>query len=168
MTFSHQRAATLLELLTLILLLTIIGVYAVPSFNRWIEINRQQSLQDKLFHHLQSARSRAVLQGQTIEVCASSDGMQCDNAWHKGWILRLPDTEEVLAVEKSEQPNATLHWNGYKDRLLFRRNGQTPSSNGRFYLCHENNVMWQLVISRSGRVRHTSTAENMAEAYRCG
>ncbi|VXD02534.1 Tfp pilus assembly protein FimT-like protein [Pseudomonas sp. 8Z] len=168
MNHSRQRAMTLPELLTLVLLVAITAIYAVPSFSQWVEASKHRTLQETLWHHLQSARNRAVLQGQALEICPLSDNQQCGSDWNQGWILRMPASAEVLAVEQADTNDATLHWRGYQQRILFHRSGQTPSSNGRFYLCHDSNVVWQLVISRSGRIRQTSDAENQDEAYRCG
>jgi type IV fimbrial biogenesis protein FimT len=167
MKYFRQRAMTLLELLATMLLIMITAAYAVPSFSQLTETNRQRALQEKLLYHLQSARSRAVLQGKRLEICGSTDGQQCNSAWNAGWILRVANTEEVIASETLNQQKATLYWRGPRDSVLFRHDGQTPLSNGRFYLCHDGKVVWQLVINRQGRIRHTSATENRTDAYRC-
>ncbi|WP_252272652.1 GspH/FimT family pseudopilin [Pseudomonas subflava] len=163
----RQRAVTLPELLSVVALLALMNTYALPSFSQWVTKNEQQSLQESLLHHLRTARSKAVLQERTLEICASTDGLRCIGEWNKGWILRVAKTEEVLAVEQLSLKDSALHWHGYRERILFRRDGQTPLSNGRFYLCHGNKVAWQLIISRQGLARRGSDKENQAAAYRC-
>ena len=165
---SLQRATTLPELLITLALLALLSTYAIPSFAKWVASNKQQNLREKLLHSLQMARTQAVLKNRTIEFCGSADALDCDGNWHKGWILRVAASKEILAVEQLSQVDLPLRWKGARDKLVFRNNGQTPLSNGRFILCDDDGkLLWQLIISRQGCVRPATSKENLSEAHRC-
>ncbi|MFT0625176.1 GspH/FimT family pseudopilin [Ectopseudomonas guguanensis] len=165
---SLQRATTLPELLVTLALLAILSAYTVPGFAKWITNNKQQILREKLTHSLQMARTQAVLKSRTMEFCGSADALNCDGNWHKGWILRVAASKEILAVEQLSQVDLPLRWKGARDQIHFRDNGQTPLSNGRFILCDDDGKLsWQLVISRQGRVRQATAKENLNESHRC-
>jgi type IV fimbrial biogenesis protein FimT len=165
---SLQRATTLPELLVTLALLALLSTYAVPSFAKWITSNKQKMLREKLLYSLQIARTQAVLKSRSMELCGSTDALDCDENWHKGWILRVAASKEILAAEQLHQVDLPLRWKGSGDRILFRNNGQTPMSNGRFTLCEDDgNLLWQLIISRQGRIRQATAKENLVEAHRC-
>ncbi|PIA71862.1 GspH/FimT family pseudopilin [Pseudomonas sediminis] len=165
---SRQRAITLPELLITLALLTLLSAYAVPSFAIWVASNKQQTLREKLLHSLQMARTQAVLKNRAMEFCGSADALDCDGNWHKGWILRAAANKEILAVEQLSQVDLPLRWKGARDQLVFRSNGQTPLSNGRFILCDDDGkLLWQLIINRQGRARPATAKENLSEAHRC-
>lgn len=128
----QQHATTLVELLTILLLISAMVSYAVPAFSKWIDAHKQRSLQEKLLYQLQAARSQAVTRGETLEICASADGLQCQGSWSEGWLLKTAKTGDILMAEQITLSNSALQWSGYRDQVLFRSNGQTPSSNGRF------------------------------------
>lgn len=165
---SRQRATTLPELLVTLALLALLSTYAIPSFAKWISTNKQQVLREKLLNSLQMARTQAVLKNRTMELCGSADALDCDGNWHKGWILRVAASKEILAVEQLSQVDLPLRWKGARDQIHFRDNGQTPLSNGRFTLCDDDGkLVWQLIISRQGRVRPATSKENLNEVHRC-
>ncbi|WP_417705815.1 GspH/FimT family protein [Pseudomonas sp.] len=165
---SLQRATTLPELLVTLALLALLSTYAVPGFAKWVTSNKQRMLREKLFHSLQMARTQAVLKSRSMELCGSTDALDCDGNWHKGWILRVAASKEILAVEQLHQVDLPLRWKGSRDRIVFRDNGQTPLSNGRFILCEDDGkLLWQLIISRQGRIRQGTARENLDEARRC-
>jgi len=53
-----------------------------------------------------------------------------------------------------------LRWSGFKQSIRFRDNGSSPTGNGRFYQCHKQQVVWQLILNRQGRLRQGTPAEN--------
>jgi len=168
MLYSSQQGLTLPELLITLSLISLLAAIATPDFRRLIESNRQQALQDRLLHSLQQARARAVIEGRSVEVCASEDGEQCGADWNKGWILKAVGREETLAAEQLSPATHRLHWQGFTQRIVFHANGQSPTGNGRFYLCQDGDLAWQLVLNRQGRVHISTKAENRKEAHRCG
>lgn len=169
MTKASQQGITLPELLIVLTLLALLASIAAPSFEQLTRTQQQQVLHDRLHRSLEHARTLAVSDRRLIEVCASTDGLSCQGDWNRGWILRAAATEEILARESFDDsnPNALLQWTGYSQSIRFRTNGTSPISNGRFTLCTDKGLVWQIVISRQGRIRLADDQENRKEPFRC-
>lgn len=162
-----QRGFTLLDLLVTLALLALLATLAVPNFTTLIESNRQHTLLDELRDTLHGARTQAILEGRTLEVCPYTEALQCGTDWNKGWILRATRAQEPLRTRKSAHTPDTLLWSGYTGTVRFLPNGTSPTSNGRFILCGTEGPVGQLVINRQGRVRTATLRENQNERQRC-
>ncbi|MGY4534690.1 type IV fimbrial biogenesis protein FimT [Pseudomonas sp. TE3786] len=154
---------TLPELLiTLALLLMACGI-ALPNLNQYLHHKRQEDLRHSLQSHLKAARGEAIALMQRVELCGSSNGLQCDQAWAKGWLIRDPSSQRKLRYSR-QQGQQQLRWAGAgatSQSVIYQANGSTVASNGRFLLCDaEGQVAWQLVINRQGRVRHVQGLES--------
>lgn len=150
---THFRGFSLIEALIVVALLTLIGALAVPSFNKLIDRSRTTALTDQLQSHLNFARASSVALHRNIEVCGSSNGIDCDNAWQQGWIVRQIGNAEVLQNHHLTLQDH-LHWNRSKKSIIFRDNGTSPASNGHFTICDgHSQVVWRLVLNNHGRVR---------------
>lgn len=163
MTPNRHAGFTLVELLTVLILLTIIGSLAAPALADLIARNRQQALRNQVEGILRNARAQAILQARTIEVCGSTDAQNCSAHWASGWLVRDPSLAQTLHVTRLPDHDA-LRWNGFTQTIRFRWNGTSPASNGRFYQCYRQQVAWQLILNRQGRLRQTTSAENKASS----
>jgi type IV fimbrial biogenesis protein FimT len=162
-----QRGTTLLELLTVLSLLTLLATVGLPSVIDLVEKNRLTTLYDELHNTLHDARTQAITQGKTIEVCAYTQKIQCGTDWNNGWILRTAGTKEILRLNTSPHTKSSMHWSGYSKTIRFRPNGSSPTSNGRLIVCGQKELIGQLIINRQGRIRQGSNEENRAERNRC-
>ncbi len=153
-----SHGLTLPELLITLCLLAIVVSIGMPSLNQHLHRNRQENLRHSLLSHLKATRSDAVSGNQRVELCGSSDGVQCDHRWNDGWLMRDPLTQTALRFS-AQTGRDRLRWTGAgqaNQTIVFQANGNMASSNGRFILCTaEGRVLWQLVINRQGRVRQT-------------
>ena len=86
-----ERGLTLIELMVALTILGILGVLAVPSFNRVIQNNRMATQVNEMVGTLTVARSEAIKQGTSVTVCKSADGSACagSGTWTQGWIVFL-------------------------------------------------------------------------------
>ncbi len=166
MSLNRRAGLSLVELLFSMALLAISAAIAVPVFADLIERNRQLALQVELRSALQVARAQAVIEGRSVEVCGSRDGLSCSPGWSDGWLIRAARTQEPFRVRHGDGLKG-LAWSGFGTSILFRGNGSSPISNGRFFQCHQGRVAWQLILNRQGRVREASFKENQAEQGRC-
>lgn len=92
---NHVRAArsagfTLVELLIVVSIAAILVTIAVPSY-QWTTTNFRISTEvNGLVGDLQYARSEAIRQGMTVQMCISTDGATCSAAatsWTAGHIV---------------------------------------------------------------------------------
>jgi type IV fimbrial biogenesis protein FimT len=158
-----SSAFTLTELLVTLCLLGVAASVALPNLNHYLHNQRQEDLRHSLQSHLKAARGEAIALMQRVELCGSSSGQQCDQAWAQGWLLRVPVSQRILRYSR-QHGLERLRWAGAgaaSQSVIYQAYGSTASSNGRFILCDAGGqVAWQLVINRQGRVRHQQGLEN--------
>ena len=164
---NQENAFTLPELLIVIVLLSVLTSTALPSFAQFIEHNQQQAVFYQLRSAIHEARTRAVQERRRIELCASSDGKTCQGQWSEGWIIRGTASRELLSVNSQKPGSNPVRWSGFSTTIKFLPNGTSPLSNGRFYQCRKGKPAWQIIISRQGRARVATAADNGAESARC-
>lgn len=163
----HQRAFTLVELCIVLVLLAILAQVALPSMQDFIERNQQQALYNQIARAVQNARTYAVTHRVRVELCGSGDGLSCDHDWAQGWLLRESSQLTPVSVTQLNTEQRRLQWSGFQSSIKFHSNGISPMGNGRFYSCYKQEISWQLILNRQGRLRTASTTENIAELARC-
>lgn len=162
---NRDQGFTLIELMITLALLAIVANIAVPALDGLLTRNRQQALMEQVESIINHARTEAILQRRTIEVCGSIDGKACSASWSNGWLVRASDGR-VMQLTQLPSHDA-LRWSGFQQSIRFHNNGSSPISNGRFYQCHKQKVAWQLVLNRQGRLRQGTAAENTDKASLC-
>lgn len=161
----QDQGFTLVELLITLVLLAILANIAVPAFDGLITRNRQQALLEQVETILNNARADAVLKRRTVEICGSPNGQTCSANWASGWLVRTLDDQVLQLTQLPDQDD--LRWSGFQQSIRFRDNGSSPTGNGRFYQCDKDEVAWQLILNRQGRLRQGTPAENKAKADLC-
>ncbi len=162
---NRGQGFTLIELMVTLLVLSVVAAIAIPAFGNLIERSRQEALKDEIENVLHNARTQAVLQRRTIEICGSEDGATCSANWKHGWLVRTTGGQILQLTQLPHHDE--LSWIGFSDSIRFRDNGASPASNGRFYQCSGEQIAWQVVVSRHGRIRQSSEAENISKAHLC-
>lgn len=167
----REQGTTLVELMIVAALLVILAQVAVPAWQDFIFKHRSQALQHSIERSIQLARSQAITRRTTIELCGSQNGQSCSNDWSSGWLMQsLPAagqparTEQVTRLDP-RQPQ--LQWAGFRPRVSFDATGYSTASNGRFYVCRDRSIDWQLILNRQGRLRRGSSQENREQDHRC-
>ncbi|MGO9935750.1 MAG: GspH/FimT family pseudopilin [Steroidobacteraceae bacterium] len=95
---------TLMEVLITISVVSILAAIAVPSFKYVTTSYRMSAEVNALLGDMQFARSEAQKQGQTVTICASTNGTSCvgsGNTWNTGWIVFL-DSNANQTVNANE------------------------------------------------------------------
>lgn len=162
---NRNQGFTLIDLMVTLSVLSVVAAIAIPAFGNMIETSRQEALKDEVESTLHNARTQAVLRRRTIEICGSGDGATCSTNWADGWLVRTTTGQTLQLTQLPHHDE--LSWIGFSESIRFRDNGASPASNGRFYQCHGEQVAWQVVVSRQGRIRQASEAENAAQASLC-
>lgn len=91
---ASSRGFTLIELMTGIVVLSVLLAIAVPSFTETIRNNRTVAQTNELVVALNFARSEATKRGLPVTVCAADPAQaQCAGAtandWVNGWLIFL-------------------------------------------------------------------------------
>jgi type IV fimbrial biogenesis protein FimT len=124
---------TLIELLMTITVAAILLAIGVPSFRYVTWANRASSEINGLLGDLQLARGEAIREGQTVTVCASTDGATCSNTvnWQTGWIVfsdsaplgTINGNDALLKVQRTFSSADTLTSNHAVTLVTFSREG---------------------------------------------
>jgi type IV fimbrial biogenesis protein FimT len=130
-----HRGFTMLELVITMTVAAILMALAVPSYRYVTSTNRIAAEVNGLLGDMQFARAEAIKEGQTVTVCASSNGTSClgaaATAWQNGWIVfsdvnsdhtMTNGTDAILRVQPTFTSTDTLVSNniGY---VTFNREG---------------------------------------------
>lgn len=164
---SYQRAFTLIEMCIVLAILAILAQIAVPAFHDFIERNQQQALYNQVARAVNHARAHAVTHRIRVELCGTLDGLSCDKDWSQGWLLREINQPLPIAVTQLKTDRRRLQWSGFQAKIQFHSNGISPTGNGRFFSCYKQEISWQLILNRQGRLRSASSAENAEQVTRC-
>lgn len=162
----RPRGFTLVELLTTLLLLSILAHLAVPALAQLRQNARDEAATEELLTLLNHARSQAVQQRRSLLLCPSSDGKNCQSDWNLPWLLQSLE-QQPLSWSAPYAGQNRLRWAGFTGHIRFHSNGTSPLSNGRFFICADRQITQQLVINRQGRIRRASPEENRQESSRC-
>jgi type IV fimbrial biogenesis protein FimT len=153
----HANGYTLVELMVVIAILGVLVAVGTPMFKYVTGSNRVSSEVNRLLGDMQFARSQAVKLGQTVTVCASSDGVTCSNVgWQNGWIVFLDmnsnqtvdANETIIRVQPAftgsdtfAPPSGVTFWAATYNRMGYAPTGSTTTINLQLH-DSTNNQQW--------------------------
>jgi type IV fimbrial biogenesis protein FimT len=126
---------TLLELMITISIAAILLAIGVPSFKYITSANRASSEINGLLGDLQFARGEAIKEGQTVTICASTNGTSCSvsTSWDTGWIVfsdapplgTIEGTDAILKIQPQFSSTDVLTADHGISSVTFSREGFT-------------------------------------------
>lgn len=157
MKLNQQKAFSILELLIALTVLSILISIIPPSYSHFIERNHMQVTRDQLIAHLHFTRAQSINTRRSHTLCGSDDGQNCNGNWNSFWLV-LRTHDQQLIRRFAPENKGQLCWRGFGgNQVVFRANGMSSASNGRFALCGDKQPHWQVVINRQGRFKIDST-----------
>ncbi len=110
----RDRGFTLIELITTLVVASILAMIAVPSMRGLLLNGRIRTVTDELTDALNVARSEAIKSQKMIEVCISDDRQTCTGTdWSKGWVVydsnpTAPAPTVIKSTTPLSSPSASL------------------------------------------------------------
>ena len=108
-TQSHRLTGlSLVELLTVMSIISIVTAFATPSFVGLIQKFRLMGEATALSGALANARSEAIRQGVKVTVCVSTDGVNCatgETNWLAGWMIYAAPIAAPTSIVKLRVQN---------------------------------------------------------------
>ena len=97
--FKPCAGFTLIELMIVVAIIAIIGVFAVPGFVTFIQNNRIKTQSSEFVTSLALARMEAIKRARRVVVCPGTTAGGCaGTAWEIGWIV-FADTNDNTAYD---------------------------------------------------------------------
>jgi type IV fimbrial biogenesis protein FimT len=172
---------SLLELLIVITIGAILFSVGIPSYRSVTNSNRIAAEVNGLLGDMQYARAEAIRRGQTVTVCASTDGASCSNAtaWQNGWLVfsnpngdtTVDPGDTVLRVQVAFSGTDTFDASNGVGVVTFNREGFAVGvANGALITLHDatSTSAWTrcLAITRIG-VMATQIYNNTTNGFTC-
>ncbi len=107
---NRQKGFTLVEMLTVSVIVAVLLAIGVPSYRYIGNQNRMSMEVNSLLSDLQYARSEALREGKRVTACVSTNGTTCTGgtAWAGGWVVYSnpngvanPPANSLLRVRKA-------------------------------------------------------------------
>jgi type IV fimbrial biogenesis protein FimT len=157
---SRAPGFTLIELLVTLLVGGILVAIAVPSFNNFVQNDRDIGQANSLVSSLNYARSESIKQNIAggVTVCPSVNGTACGGtAWSQGWIVTNA-TGIVLSVVPALAGNNTLTASGSPGGVTFASTG-LPSGQLTIRICDARGAAFarDVEVNAAGRVAASAT-----------
>lgn len=91
------KGFTLLEMLSALAVLTLVGLLATPSLRDYLRDCQRAATVNAVTHAVHTARALAGALGQSVELCASTDGRHCAGGtdWTGNLLLRASADESA-------------------------------------------------------------------------
>lgn len=80
-----QKAFTLPELMTVLMIVVILITIGFPSFNNFLNNSRQESIISGLNRGFSYARNYSLTNATSTVICPYSGGVGCGSNWNNGW-----------------------------------------------------------------------------------
>lgn len=127
---SQAKGFTLIELMTVIVVVAILLAVAFPSFQGSLRSNRVATTTNALLASVALARTEAIRSRARGVICTSATGTACDGAnWNSGWLV-WSDLDNNGAVNGTEtvvryvQGNPSLQLAGSANLIAFDGRGR--------------------------------------------
>ncbi len=165
-----KRGFVFFELILVLILITILTIIVIPSFQHLVNHQYTQMVEKKMLQALHLSQSSATTRNQVIMFCGTQDRKTCSNDWSKGQIIMTANAQQIIYDYPGLRAGDRLWWKsslGYNDGLKFAPSGFTLGQRGSFYYCprvHPERYGLIITIIDSGRARVITDPQQLKEA----
>ena len=165
MHINKHRAYTLTELITTILVLSILVTLALPYYHEMKANQERRTIFRQLIANIQLAKQHAAIHHTNVVMCSSENMQSCkEEMWEQGFILFLDsnqnrqlDLNEILvSQERTDLSYGTLNWRGtlhFPSLNFMAEHGLPIGSNGSFYYCSSTVKHMKIILNKMGNSR---------------
>lgn len=160
---------TLLELMSVLAILSILLTMALPNMRSLMEGNQRTQTVNQMISLLHHSRSQAVYTRGVVTLCPGSEQCSASRYWQGNLLLFLDrngngqlDHEDHLLHQAEIADELSWHWNRNNGYIQFEADGSTRALNGTLTLCRQGVPQHQIVIALAGRVRHQPPSRGAA------
>ncbi len=163
-----ERGFTLIEMMVAVALTALLLSMAVPALTAFTSNARQTSTINDFVSSMHIARSTAVTTNFRTTVCASSNGVSCEQvSWDQGWIVfsdrdsdQTVDNDETIVASSDGADGLDIQSVEFGQFLMYRPNGRVMTvsaagNSGQFTVCDGRGADHAkvLIVDLSGRPR---------------
>jgi len=139
----RQAGFTIVELVTVLVVISIMTTVVIPGMIDMVRNNRQSTVLNALTHSFYIARSEAISRAQGVSICPTVNFTSCagSTAWEKGWLVFTDqDRDGVIDTGKDAVLRVFNAVNGGSDltaasRITYSPIGTVQSGAGVATLC---------------------------------
>lgn len=117
--FAHSsRGFTIIELMTVVVLVGVLLALAVPSMSGFLQRRAVVAASEQFVSDMRLARSEAIKRAASVTVCRSENGSSCAGTggnWNTGWIVfvnfnsnGVRDTDDILIRAQQSLPSIAM------------------------------------------------------------
>jgi len=142
---------TLLEVMIVLVILTIIASFAVPSWRAQLNASEDRALIFELQSAIEFAQHEALINRVSIGICPTKDGLHCEEDWGKElMIFNAKHENTVIKHIRLSSMHGKLFWRSYPHYRSFLLMSLTKNDNGTIWHCHDDAVQWAIKLNQMG------------------
>ena len=162
LTKKTTRGITIIELLSILTIISIVTAMGIPSMDHWIQRKTEDTILKSLFHLSVYTRTKAIKANDYFTFCPTKDQISCGGNWNQQVMVfkdsnkneTIDDDDILFKLIRMPATSPCLEWNLKKRQYVqFKPSGASNGTAGHFKFCDRNNSLTdkKVIVSFNGR-----------------